>query len=405
MFFTDNFPPEVNAPATRTYEHAIQWVKQGCKVTIITCAPNFPEGKIYSGYKNKWYYREKMNGINVVRVKTYMTANEGFFRRTLDYLSFMVVGFFAGLIQKKADIIVATSPQFFTACAGFMLSIFHRRPFVFELRDLWPASIVAVGAMKNSGILKLLEKLELFLYRKADAIISVTSSFKKELISRGIDEKKIFVILNGVDLERYRPTTLKDSELSSKYSLEDKFVLGYVGTHGVAHGLDIILCVAEQLQKYPEIYFLLVGSGAEKKKLIKAAERINLKNIIFVDQQPKEMMQKYWSLCNLSLIHLKNYPLFTTVIPSKLFESMGMGVPVIMALPEGEATSMVREYNCGVTIPPEDVERLKNTILELKSNERLLDEYKKSAIKASLLFSRDIKGSEMLVLLKKIAKK
>ena len=224
LFLTDNFPPEINAPATRTYEHAIRWIEEGCKVTVITCVPNFPEGRVYSGYKNKWYQYQVMEDINVVRVKTFITANNGFLLRTVDYLSFMITGFIAGLFQKKPDVIIATSPQFFTACMGWMLSVFRNRPFVFELRDLWPASIIAVGAMKNSLLITLLEKLELFLYKKADAIISVTNSFKDELISRGIDGNKIFVILNGVDHNNYQPTSIKDPILSEKYNLKYYFL-------------------------------------------------------------------------------------------------------------------------------------------------------------------------------------
>ncbi|WP_029859794.1 glycosyltransferase family 4 protein, partial [Vibrio parahaemolyticus] len=241
LFLTDNFPPEGNAPATRTYEHAIRWVRAGHKVTVVTCAPNFPEGKVFEGYKNTWYQKHDIDGINVVRVKTYITANEGFLKRILDYISFMITGFLAGLFQKKVDVIVATSPQFFCACAGWALSTAKRKPFVFELRDIWPASITAVGAMKDSFAIRMLEKIELFLYRKADSIISVTHSFKDELIKRGINGEKVDVVLNGVDLTRYKPTIGKDSELEIHYNLEGKFVAGYIGTHGMAHGLEHIV--------------------------------------------------------------------------------------------------------------------------------------------------------------------
>ena len=405
LFLTDNFPPEVNAPATRTYEHAIRWIEEGCKVTVITCAPNFPEGRVFSGYKNKWHQYQVMDDINVVRVKTFITANNGFLLRTVDYLSFMITGFIAGLFQKKPDVIIATSPQFFTACMGWMLSVFRKRPFDFELRDLWPASIIAVGAMKNSLLITWLEKLELFLYKKADAIISVTNSFKDELISRGIDGNKIFVILNGVDHNNYQPTSIKDPALSEKYNLKNKFVVGYLGTHGLAHGLDVILDAAEQLKQYPNIFFMLVGSGAAKRDLVMNAKKRNLKNILFIDSQPKELMKSYYSLCNISLIHLKNNPLFASVIPSKLFESMAMGLPIIMALPKGEATKLVDQHKCGVIISPENSLLLVSSVLELQSNNEQLNQYKESAINASLLFSRDVKAREMLNVLNNFVKR
>jgi hypothetical protein len=169
LFLTDNFPPETNAPASRTYEHAMRWVRAGHKVTVVTGAPNFPSGKIHAGYSNALWRRETMDGIDVVRVWTYITANEGFLKRTLDYVSFMVAAILASPFLPRPDIIVGTSPQFFTPCAALVVSWWRRRPFVFELRDLWPDSIVAVGAMRETLAIRLLRKLEYFLYRRGRA--------------------------------------------------------------------------------------------------------------------------------------------------------------------------------------------------------------------------------------------
>jgi glycosyltransferase involved in cell wall biosynthesis len=212
LFLSDNFPPEGNAPATRLYEHAVRWVKAGHTVTVVTCAPNFPEGKLFPGFRNSWRQVEDVDGIRVVRVKSYITANDGFVRRSLDYLSFMAMGFAMSLLEAQPDVVVATSPQFFAAFAGWAVSVFKRRPFVFELRDLWPASIVAVGVMVESPVIALLEKVERFLYRRADAVVAVTEAFRTDLISRGIPRDKIHVVSNGVDLQRYRPLP-RDAQL------------------------------------------------------------------------------------------------------------------------------------------------------------------------------------------------
>ena len=177
LFLSDNFPPEGNAPATRLWEHATRWVHDGHEVTVITCAPNFPEGKLFEGYRNLWRQVEMLEGIRVVRVKTYITANEGFVKRTLDYMSFMLMGFVFGLFERRPDVVVATSPQFFCAVGGWALSVARWRPFVFELRDLWPASIMAVGAMKKSLLIRFLEQVELFLYRRARRVIATSSIF------------------------------------------------------------------------------------------------------------------------------------------------------------------------------------------------------------------------------------
>lgn len=178
LFLTDNFPPEVNAPATRTYEHCKEWGQQGAEVTVVTCAPNFPQGKVYKGYSNKLYQHETMDGIHVIRVWSYITANEGFLKRTLDYISFSVSAFFAGLFQ-QADIIIATSPQFFTALSGRTLAFWKRKPWIMEVRDLWPESIKTVGAMKDNPIIRYFEWEEKRCYRSADKIVVVTDSFKK----------------------------------------------------------------------------------------------------------------------------------------------------------------------------------------------------------------------------------
>ncbi|WP_210442895.1 glycosyltransferase family 4 protein [Vibrio crassostreae] len=395
LFLTDNFPPEGNAPATRTYEHAIRWVEVGHKVTVITCAPNFPEGQVFDGFKNRWYQTHDLDGINVVRVKTFITANEGFVKRILDYMSFMVTGFIAGLFQKKPDVIVATSPQFFCACAGWALSAVRRKPFVFELRDIWPASITAVGAMKDSFAIRMLEKIEIFLYRRADSIVSVTHAFKKELIERGVDGEKIEVVLNGVDLTKYEPSLSKDAVLVQQYGLEGKFVAGYIGTHGMAHGLEHIVDVAERLQNNDNIRVVFAGGGAARQKVIDLVENKQLRNVVLIDRQPKEMMPKLWSLCDVSLVPLVNSDLFKTVIPSKIFECMGMGIPTIMSVPEGEATAIIREANSGVVVESESVEQITAAILKLYEDKELYQQVRIRSIEAAPMYSRDIMAADM----------
>lgn len=399
LFLTDNFPPEGNAPATRTYEHAVRWVKEGHEVTVITCAPNFPEGKVFEGYKNSLYQKGNMDGIDVVRVKTYITANEGFVKRILDYMSFMVTGFFAGLLQKKPDVIVATSPQFFCACSGWALSAISRKPFVFELRDIWPASITAVGGMKDSKAIRLLEKIEMFLYRRADAIVSVTHAFKKELIERGVDGSKVEVVLNGVDLSKYEPQD-KDPELAKQYGLEGKFVAGYIGTHGMAHGLEYIVSVAERLQHDDNIRIVFAGGGAAKQKVVDLVQQKNLKNVVLIDRQPKEMMPRLWSLCDVSLVPLINNDLFRTVIPSKIFECMGMGIPTIMSVPEGEATTIIRENGSGLVVESENVEQIASSILKLRQDEELYQMIQSKSVEAAPKYSRELMAQSLLDILR-----
>jgi glycosyltransferase involved in cell wall biosynthesis len=402
LFLTDNFPPETNAPATRTHEHAREWVKGGHEVTVITCAPNFPSGKVFHGYRNAWYQTENIDGIHVVRVKTYITANAGFALRTLDYLSFMVMGFIAGLIQRRPDVVVGTSPQFFTVCAAWLLSVSKFRPFVFELRDLWPASIVTVGAMRDNFAVRALHGLEIFLYRRADTIIPVTQSFKRELISRGITADKIAVVINGVDTTRYTPIP-RDPELLQRYQLQGKFVVGYLGTHGMAHALDKVLEAAQLLHNEPDIVFLFVGGGAKRQALLEQAGRLQLTNVRMVESQPKELMPRLWSLCDVTVIPLKNDPIFTTVIPSKIFECMGTGIPMIMSLPEGEATQIIRDTGTGICIPPENPPALQQAILQLCNHPDQLTAMQQACGAAAPRFNRKAQAQRMQHILEQTA--
>jgi len=349
LFLSDNFPPEMNAPATRTWEHCREWVKHGVEVTVITCAPNFPQGKVFDGYKNKFIQTEVVDGIKVVRVWSYISANNGFVKRIIDYISFAIMSFFVGL-WTKCDVIIATSPQFFTAVSGYTLSVFKRKPWIFELRDLWPESIRAVGAMESNKILEVFEKIELFLYEKADLIIPVTDSFKQNLIDRGVDTSKIKVVKNGVDLSVYCPIE-KDSQLLDKHMLRDKFVVSYIGTHGMAHGLSFILDSIKDLNG--DIHFLFIGGGASKEKLLDQAKYLDLTNCTFLDFVPKTEIARYISIIDVALVNLKKNDTFKTVIPSKIFENAAMRKPILLGV-EGEAEHIINNYAAGECFVPED---------------------------------------------------
>ncbi|MBN1256673.1 MAG: glycosyltransferase family 4 protein [Planctomycetes bacterium] len=398
LFLTENFPPEMNAAATRVYERAAYWVKWGHKVTVVTCAPNFPLGKVFDGYKNKWKTIEVMDGIRVVRVKTYMAPNSGTFPRMMDFLSFMITGTIAGLFQEKPDVVAATSPQFFSAIAGWLVGGLRRVPFVFELGDLWPASITAVGAMEDNFFLRLMEKLELFLYRRSACVAALTQSFKDDLISRNIPADKIAVVINGVDLPRYSPRK-PDPALAKEWEVEGCFIVGYIGTHGMAHALEKVLDAAAILRNDPKIRFLFVGPGAVREALIAEAKGRKLDNVIFAPPQPKERMPDFWGLCNVALVHLKDTPVFESVIPSKIFEAMGMGLPVLLSAPAGEASRIVVQEGIGIHLPPESPMELAQAITRLKNNQTEYLKFAQASYAAAPHHSRERQAREMLAVL------
>jgi putative colanic acid biosynthesis glycosyltransferase WcaI len=402
LFLTDNFPPETNAPATRTYEHARSWIAAGHEVTVLGNVPNFPTGRVFPGYRNRLWQRETMDGIAVVRVWTFVTANQGFLKRSLDYFSFAVTGVIGGLLLPRPDVIVATSPQIFTALAGCILAGVKRRPFVFELRDLWPDSIVAVGAMREGILLRRLRRIEYWLYKRAARIVSVTRSFKRVLVANGVPEEKITVVRNGVDLEGFVPGP-KPADLERHLGLTGRFVAAYVGTVGMAHGLEIVLLAAERLRHRRNLAFLIVGTGAERARLEAEARERGLDNVLFVGPVDKEEVKRYWRLCDVALVLLRDAPLFLHVIPSKMFEAMGTGRAIILGV-RGESQELLEEAGAGTAIAPENAPALAEALARLMDNPSLCAAMGHAGRKfVEAAFDRKVLALDMLKALEEVA--
>ena len=373
LFLSHYFPPEVNAPASRTYEHCKQWVQDGHEVTVVTCVPNHPRGTVYDGYLNKLFQREEKDGIHVIRIWTYITANEGFLKRTLNYLSYMAAAVLVAPFLSRCDVVLSTSPQFFNGLAGYLVSRLKHVPWILEIRDLWPESIVAVEAITNRPVIRLLEGLELFAYRKADHLVVVTDAFKAHMLSRGISSSKVTVIKNGADFSLYKKPSHGHTNLLHELGLEGKFVAAYFGTHGMAHHLETVLEAAHELREWKDIVFLLVGDGAERSRLVTMRDEKKLSNVVMLDQQPKEKMPELWSLSSVSLVLLKKSALFKTVLPSKIFESMAMVRPVILGV-EGESAELVMSAGGGICIEPESSKDLAIQVLKLYRDPALRQE-------------------------------
>ncbi len=398
LFFSDNFFPETNAAASRVYERAKIWAKMGHQITIITSFPNFPEGQIFQGYKNKWYQVRMLDNLRVVRVKTFISPNKGVFLRTIDFISFMITGTVAGIFQEKPDIVLASSPQFFTAITGYLVSLVKRCPLGLEIADLWPASIKAVDAIKSHRSLYLLEKIELFLYRKTKFIVTLTESFKTNIVRRGIKPEKIFTVINGVDTGFFGKINKKNHKLETDLKLKDKCVIGYIGTMGMSHGLDQVIEVAKILknEKNDSIHFLFVGGGAKREKLIDLSGKFSLSNVTFVNRQAKDRIIDYWSLCDLALVHLKNHPTFSEVIPSKIFEAMALGLPIIYCGPQSDGSDIVTREKVGVHIESSSPELLKRAIEDLSRNRSLMKAFSDKTGEAVLRYTRTQQANDFM---------
>jgi glycosyltransferase involved in cell wall biosynthesis len=397
LFITDNFAPEVNAPATRTYEHVKEWIKdKDIEVTIITCAPNFPHGKVYEGYKNKLYQKEYIDGIEVIRVWSYITSNSGFVKRVLDYISFGIMAFIVGLF-KKHDLIIATSPQFFTTWAAWGLSKIKGKPWIFELRDLWPESIKTVGAMKQGKVIDILEKIELGLYKSCNKVVAVTDAFKTNLINRGIDANKIEVVTNGSNVELFSARE-KNQELLKSLGLENKFIIGYIGTHGMAHSLDFIVTSISKIED-KDIHFLFIGDGAMKEKVLEIANDLKVKNATFLNPIKKEEVPEYLNICDVSLAPLKKEDNFKTVIPSKIFEASAMRKPTLLGV-EGQAQEIIETHNAGLCFEPENEKDFLEKIYILKNDKEKYKELQKGCEELAIEYDRKKLAEKMLKIIK-----
>jgi glycosyltransferase involved in cell wall biosynthesis len=358
------FPPEIGAPSARLYEMSKRWVELGNEVHVVTCFPNHPTGIIPDEYKGMKYKLENMDGIHVYRNYVYATPNKGFIKKTLGHISFMLSSALYSMKKiDKPDVIITSSPTFFSIFSGYWYSLRKKADFILEIRDLWPAAMIELGVMKEGFITKILEKMELFFYRKSKKLIMVTQSFKDNVINRGISEDKVHVITNGFNQDLFYPKE-KNQELTNKYNIQDKFVISYVGAHGISQNLRTILEVAKKLRVYKNIEFVFVGEGAEKDKLKQIVREEELTNVQFIDAQPKEAIPEFYNSSDLCLIPLKNIELFKTFIPSKMFEIMACGVPIVASL-EGEAAQILEDSKAALVVQPDDPDEIAAAIQEL----------------------------------------
>ncbi len=347
--------------------------------------------------------RENKDGINVIRTYIYAAPNKGFFRRIISYLSFMFSSIIQGLFRIGCqDVIIASSPQFFVGIAGWVISKIKRIPFIFEVRDLWPESIVQLGQLKNKVVIRLLERIEIMLYHQAAKIILVTDSSVDILVERGVPKSKIAVIKNGVDLKLFASN---ESPLETKRRMgyPDKFIISYIGTHGLSHSINTTLDAAAKLQtEYPDILFLLVGEGAEKENLKRKVVQEKIKNVIFVDQISKNQLPDYYNMSDIVLVTLRKLPLFRHVIPSKIFEIMAMKKTILLAV-DGEVRDIIESAKAGLFCPPEDADALRHAIIRLYQDRNSLMEYGENGRKyVERYFNREQLAEQYLEIVKDV---
>lgn len=400
LFLTHYYPPEGNAPASRVSALAERWAEEGHEVTVLTGVPNVPDGVVYPGYRNRRKQTEIINGVNVVRVWTYIAPNKGTIRRIANYVSYMFSAFWHGLWLKRPHVMIATSPQFFCGWGGVLLHWFRRIPFVLEIRDIWPESMSAVDAGLPVPALKLIGIMEKIMYKSANHVVTVGPGYVEKLKERQVSENKISVIMNGVDKKLFSPRKPND-ELLESYGLTGKFVCSYIGTIGMACGLKTALDAAELLTQRgrDDIRIVLVGDGAQREALQQEAENRKIYNVIFIGRRPKTEMPDWVASSNVNLVHLKKTDLFTTVMPSKIFESAGCARPVLMGV-DGFAKKLVLDAEGGIPMEPENAEQLANGLETLADNPELCRRLGENAYhNIASKYDRDSQAQEYLKIL------
>jgi glycosyltransferase involved in cell wall biosynthesis len=365
----------MGAPAARAAELAQYWAQDGHEVTVLTGFPNHPTGVVSPEYRSMlrrpvmW---EEIGGVNVVRTWLFPFPNRKAHERMLNYSSFCLSAATTGMFLRRPDVVIATSPQLLVGLAGWWLARLKGVPFVFEVRDLWPESLAAVGMGNPGSILnRSLASIAGFLYQRTDHVVVVTPAFEEYLVrSWQVPAAKISVVGNGVKTNLFSPRSHSHA-LRSELGIDGRFVVSYIGTMGMAHGLDTLVEAATELQKTaPDILFVMVGEGADKARIMQRASSCGLANMRFVSQQPREKVPEFISASDVCLVPLKKAELFKTVIPTKMLEFMSCARPVILGV-DGQAREILEAAAAGIFVEPENVTALVEAIRKLADNPTL----------------------------------
>ncbi len=361
-----------DAGGSRWNQFAKYWAESGHQITVLAGTVHYATGKKQPEYKGRFIVREQVSeNVQVLRCHVSESYNKSFLGRFWAYLSFVFSTVWAGLFcTGKCDVIICTSPPLTVGLTGWILSILKRKPMVFEVRDLWPESAIDTGVMKNKWLIKLSYWLEKKSYKSANWINALTPAFEKSLIeNKSIRPERISMIPNGADLdifEKDKPTV----DVRQKHNLADRFVVTYVGAHGLANHLIQLLETAHLLIEQKDIVFMLVGDGMQKPMLVQKADQWQLDNVIFVDSVPKNEIVDYIAASDVCTAVLKKIDTFKTVYPNKVFDYMSAQKPAIIAI-DGVARKLIEDANAGIYVEPENARQFADAVLKLKEDSQL----------------------------------
>jgi glycosyltransferase involved in cell wall biosynthesis len=367
LILTQFFPPEVGAAQNRLYDLACRLSVRGHSITVVTSLPSYPEGVIYDGYTGRFVMSENHKGFRIVRTWLFTTKKKSFVLRILNYLSFSTLSCFVGFFAAgPVDVVFVESPPLFLGVFGYLLSKLKRARFVLNISDLWPESAVALGLLQNERLIRWTTRVEEGLYHRARIVTGQTQGIV-DSIHRRCPSTPVALCTNGVApefIQRAQECREVRECTRASLGLNGKFVVGYAGLHGLVYGLDDLLDVAKVLAHATDVVFLLIGDGPEKARLEARSRREQIDNVFFYPSQPVSRMPELLTAMDVSLIALRQHKLFKGTLPSKLFEAMGAGVPVVAAM-EGEARFVIEKSQCGICVEPEDVPEIAKALMQL----------------------------------------
>lgn len=385
-----------DAGGTRHYEFARHLVRAGHRVTVLTGTVSYLDGAPIQAER-----REIIEpGFEIIRCAQFSSVHKNFIRRTLVHISFMVTAFFRGLFIRNVDLVFGTSPPLFQAISAFLIAWFKRKPFLFEVRDLWPYFAVAMGVLRQRQLLRLAEWAEAFLYRHADLVMINSPGFEEHVRAHGAAD--VAIVPNGVDIAEFDPQ-MQNPDFRRQHQLEDKFVLLYTGAHGMANDLGVVLDAAERLLEYDDVRILFLGDGREKAHLVADAAERGLENILFLDPVAKQQIPMVLAAVDACLAVLMPIDAFKLTYPNKVFDYMAAGKPVILAI-DGVIREVVERAQAGIAVAPGNADALAKAILKFARNPAMVREMGRNGrIYVQEHFNRSQQAQKAIMIMEQLA--
>ena len=371
LLMAQHYAPEEVSGAVLATELAEDLVGLGHEVTFVTCAPNYPEGRVFSGYKNRLFGVEMLREVRVVRTWSYISPSKSIWRRMLNFGTFSASAFYGGLLAGRADVVYSYSPPLPLGIAAWVLSRLWRVPWVLRVEDLYPEAAVAAGVLRNRVVIALFAALERFLYRRATRISLISGGFRENLLGKGVPAAKLSVIPVWADPEAVQPGP-KENGFRREHNLAGKFVVMYAGALGLTSSLEDVMQAAWHLGDEDDVWFVLVGEGIKKEALLRSAQEKSLDRVTFLPFQPRTTYSELMAAADVSLVTL-NPASSPYSLPSKVFSIMASGRPILAVVPlESEIAQLVQAGDCGVCVAPGQSRMLASMIMELKGDQERL---------------------------------